>query len=197
MVYGRIFAVFSFSFAFCLLSFEFNSMPLHHWRYDKILTIERAKKVADQLRQDGKKIVTVNGAFDILHAGHLDMLEESREQGDVLFVGLNSDASVKEGKGDTRPYIPELERAAMLAALACVDYVIIVDAPYNEVHNVLIRSVKPHIHANGEEYGQPEEWVDWPAMQEVGAKGHVVARREGLATSMIIERISKDLTSLQ
>lgn len=166
-------------------------MPEHHWRYDKILTVEQANKVARQYKQDGKKVVTVNGAFDILHAGHLDMLEEAKLQGDILFVGLNSDSSVKEGKGDTRPFIPEQERAAVLAALACVDYVIIIDAPYNEVQNVLIRTVQPDIHANGAEYGQPEEWVDWQAMQEVGARGHAVERREGLATSDIISRIKK------
>jgi len=169
-------------------------MSVHHWRYDKILTIEQAVRLAEKLRSEEKKIVTTNGSFDLLHAGHLDMLEESKEQGDVLFVGLNSDASVKDGKGDSRPYIPELERAAMLAALTCVDYVVIIDAPYKEVHNVLIRGVKPHVHSNGEEYGQPEEWADWTAMQEVGAKGHVVARREGLATSAIIAKIQQDLT---
>src|SRR5687767_2126192 len=130
----------------------------HHWRYEKILTFEVATQKAAELREQGKKIVTANGAFDLLHAGHLDLLEEAKQQGDVLFIGINSDTSVKEGKGSTRPFIGEQERAAMLAALVCVDYVVIIDAPYNGgVPNQLIKSLKPHIHVNGAEYGTSDQ----------------------------------------
>lgn len=163
----------------------------HHWRYEKILTLEQAAEKASQLKDAGQKVVTVNGAFDILHAGHLDMLEESKQQGDVLFVGLNSDISILNEKGTNRPYIPEQERAAMLAALACVDFVVFVDAPYSKVQDILIETVKPHIHANGAEYGPPEKWIEWPVMQEVGAAGHAVERRPGLATSDIIQKIQQ------
>lgn len=167
-----------------------QAAPQHHWRYEKILSVEQAKSVAAKLREAGRKLVTVNGAFDILHAGHLDMLEEAKQQGDILFVGLNSDRSIQDGKGADRPYIPETERAAMLAALACVDYVVILDIiPYDTAQDVLLRSIHPHVHVNGSEYGAPETWVDWPAMQEVGAKPYVVQRREGLATSDIIRKI--------
>lgn len=161
----------------------------HHWRYEKILKPKEGKTLAEKLRADGQRLVSLNGAFDILHAGHLDMLEEAKQQGDILFIGINSDASVREGKGPSRPIIPERERAAMLAALACIDYVIIIDAPYNEVQNVLLRTVHPHVHVNGSEYGPPENWIEWPVMQEVGAKGHMVQRREGLATSDIFKKI--------
>lgn len=165
------------------------NVPLHHWRYEKIITPEQATAVAQKLKEEGRTIVTVNGAFDLMHAGHLDMLEEAKQQGDVLVVGLNSDSSVRQGKGEGRPIIPELERAALLAALACVDYVIIIEAPYGEVQNVLLRTVRPQIHANGAEYGPPEQWIEWPIMQEVGAQGHAVERREGLATSDILKKI--------
>lgn len=161
----------------------------HHWRYKKILTVDRARQKAAELKQAGKKLVTVNGAFDILHAGHLDMLEEAKQQGDVLFVGINSDISIKNEKGPERPFISEQERAALLAALMCIDYVVIIDAPYNQVQDVIIETIRPHVHANGAEYGPPEQWIEWPAMQAVGAEGHAVARRPGLATSDLIKKI--------
>ena len=161
----------------------------HHWRTEKILSLDEAREKAAELKASGKNIVTVNGAFDILHAGHLDMLEEAKMQGDVLFVGVNSDTSIRNKKGADRPYIPQEERMAMLAALTCVDYVVLLDAPYDEAQNALILAVKPDTHANGAEYGEPEKWIEYPAMQKVGAKGYGVQRRPGLATSELIEKI--------
>lgn len=163
----------------------------HHWRYKKFVALEEAQQRAAQLKETGTKIVTVNGAFDLLHAGHLDFLEEARHQGDVLFVGLNSDRSVRDGKGLGRPIVSQEERAALLAALSCVDYIITIEAPYREVQNVLLRAVRPHVHVNGSEYGPPQSWIEWPVMQEVGAEGYSVERRPGLATSDIIQRIKK------
>jgi rfaE bifunctional protein nucleotidyltransferase chain/domain len=166
----------------------------HHWRTEKIITLAQAKELAEKLRAEGKKIVTVNGVFDLLHAGHLDLLEEAKQQGDVLIVAINSDTSVREKKGLTRPYIPEQERAAVLAALACVDYVIIIDAPYDGgVTKALLQTVRPAIHTNGSEYGEPETWIEWPDMQAVGAQGYIVQRRPGLATTDIVKRIQETL----
>lgn len=161
----------------------------HLWRVNKILNLDEAEELAEGLTTIGRKLVTVNGSFDLLHAGHLDLLEEAKERGDVLFVGLNSDNSVREGKGNDRPYIPEQERAALLAALECVDYVVIIDGPYTEVQNMLLQAVQPQVHVNGSEYGEPEKWVEWPVMQEVGAEGYVVSHRPGLATSDIVQKI--------
>jgi len=161
----------------------------HHWRTNKILALTDASKKMADLRKEGKIVVTVNGSFDLLHAGHLDMLEEAKQQGDVLCIGLNSDQSIQKAKGPDRPYVPAQQRAALLAALTCVDYVSIIDAPYEELPLFLIRAIKPNIHVNGSEYGSPETWVEWPAMQEVGAKGYIVSRRPGLATSDIIKNI--------
>src|SRR3989344_4614462 len=120
----------------------------HHWRYEKILTLEAATRQAEAAKADGKKIATINGAFDIVHAGHLDMLEEAKQQGDVLFVGINSDGSIKDEKGPGRPIIGEQERAALLAALICVDYVVIIDAPYDDMQNELLRAIKQSVHVN-------------------------------------------------
>lgn len=164
----------------------------HHWRREKILTITEAKEKAAELKLVGRKIITVNGTFDLLHAGHLDLLEEAKQQGDVLVVGINSDLSVRAGKGEGRPYIPEQERAALLAALACVDYVVIIDAPYNGgVPKALLEAVKPVVHVNGSEYGAPETWVEYAVMRAVGAVGYTVQRRPGLATTELIKRIQQ------
>lgn len=168
-----------------------------NWRVEKIKSLEEASIVAEELKQQGMKIVTVNGSFDLLHAGHLDQLEEARKQGDVLFVGVNSDVSVREGKNrpfdvaQGKPYITEEARAAMLAALACVDYVVIVYASYDEVAQTFIRAIQPHVHVNGPDYGAPETWIEWPAMQEVGASGYTVQKRNDLSTSELIEKIKQ------
>lgn len=163
-----------------------------NWRIKKFVSLEEAKKTAAKLREEGKKLVTVNGAFDILHAGHLDQLEEAKRQGDVLFVGINSDKSVRGYKGKDRPFITEQARAAMLAALCCVDYVIIIDEEAAEVQNTLLRTVQPHIHANGEEYGQVEQWIEWPVMQEIGTVGYAIRKRNNFSTSSLIDKIRDD-----
>lgn len=162
----------------------------HHWRYDKILTLEEAGKKAEELKGHGKKIVTVNGSFDLLQAGHLDFLEEAKQQGDVLIVGINTDESVRSGKGPTRPIIPEENRLALLAALICVDYVTLMKGMYTEEpHGSLLPTIKPNIHVNGEEYGPVEGWVEYPTMQEFGISAYQVKRRPNLSTSEIIEKI--------
>lgn len=162
----------------------------HLWRYDKILTIDQAREKAEELRSKGKKIVTLNGSFDLLHAGHLDILEEAKQQGDVLIVGINTDESIKAKKGDARPVMPQENRAALLAALACVDYVVIMDGEYDdEPHGTFLPAVKPALHVNGEEYGPVDEWVEYPVMKELGIAAYQVTRRPNLSTSEIIEKI--------
>lgn len=162
----------------------------HHWHYEKMLTLSEASKKAKKLRSAGKKIVTVNGTFDILQAGHLDFLEEAKQQGDVLIVGINSDSSVKVWKGPQRPIVPQEQRAALLAALMCMDYVTIMGGAYNdEPHGSFLPTIRPHVHVNGEEYGPIESWVEYSVMQELGILGYQVQRRPNLSTSEIIEKI--------
>lgn len=160
-----------------------------NWRNEKIVSLSKAAKIAKILKQKGKKLVTVNGSFDLLHIGHLDQLEEANKQGDVLFVGINSDESIRGYKGDERPLIPEEVRCAMLAALACVNYVIVIDEKAEEVQNFLLRAVKPHVHVNGPDYGKPEKWIEYPVMQEVGAKGHVAQKLNDFSTTDLIKKI--------
>lgn len=161
----------------------------NNWPYNKIVSLEEAAIKAAQLKSEGKKVVSINGSFDILHAGHIYILREAKAQGDALFVAINSDNSVRDGKGPNRPFINEKDRAAMVAAMEVVDYVIVIDCSYNELPNIFIRAIKPDIHVNGSEYGPVESWVDWPAMQEVGAQGYQVERQPGLATSDLVKKI--------
>ncbi len=163
--------------------------PVYSWCAGKVLSKEEAKQKADELRTQGKKIVTVNGSFDLLHPGHLILLSEAKKQGDVLFVGINTDCSVKQYKGESRPIIPEDERIAMLGGLAAVDF--IVPIPESEAGREILLTVHPNVHVNGSEYGEPETWVEWPAISEVGATPYKVTRQPNLATTDIIKKIKE------
>lgn len=116
---------------------------------DKILTRRRAEELARQARQQGRTVVLANGVFDLLHVGHVRYLWAAKQLGDVLFVGVNSDASARALKGPGRPLVPEAERAELLAHLASVDYVVIF--PETTVVE-LLRALKPHVHAKGTDY---------------------------------------------
>lgn len=162
-----------------------------NWRREKILTSEQARASAQRLRRAGKRLVTVNGSFDMLHIGHLDQLEEAKQQGDVLFVGINNDAAIREAKGGTRPLIPEQARAAILAALVCVDFVVVMRGAYrDEPHGSLLPAVRPHVHVNGPDRGAQETWIEWPVMQELGIEGYKVKLRNDLSTTAILATLA-------
>ncbi len=150
--------------------------------------IERARLAAlsQMLKAQGKRIVTINGSFDLLHAGHLYILEQARAQGDVLIVGLNSDASVKRYKSKDRPIIPEEERARMLLGLRCVDYLHVFD---EDAPMAFLEEVKPHVHVNGSEYGS--DCIEAPTVKRHGGVIHIVEKISGLSTSQILSRIQK------
>jgi len=141
----------------------------------------------------GKKIVFTNGCFDILHAGHADLMARAKSQGDVLVVGVNSDASVRRIKGPSRPLTPEAQRAYLLASRTCVDFVTLFgeDTPIE-----LIRAVSPDVLVKG---------GDWPKDKIVGrdsveAKGGQVVSLpllEGISTTSLVERIIKNRTPPQ
>jgi D-beta-D-heptose 7-phosphate kinase/D-beta-D-heptose 1-phosphate adenosyltransferase len=138
-------------------------------------------------RAAGKRIVFTNGVFDILHPGHLRYLQAARRHGDVLVVGLNSDASVRRNKGPARPINPEQERAEVLAALDCVDAVSIFD---DDTPADIVRRVQPDILVKG---------ADWPADQIVGRDtveargGRVILEpiERGYSTTAIIEKATR------
>jgi rfaE bifunctional protein nucleotidyltransferase chain/domain len=135
-------------------------------------------------RAAGRRIVFTNGVFDLLHPGHVRYLKAARAHGDVLIVGLNSDASVRRNKGPERPILPEKERAEVVAALACVDAVSIFD---DDTPADIIRRVQPDVLVKGS---------DWPADQIVGRDtveargGRVILEplEQGYSTSAIIDK---------
>lgn len=150
-----------------------------------ILTLEQAIVRFAREKRNGQRLVFTNGCFDLLHPGHIQSLEQARELGDVLVVGLNSDASVRQLKGAGRPVLPERERAEILAALACVDAVVIFD---DLTPRELIAKLLPDVLAKG---------GDWPGNQIVGreeveaAGGRVVSVPvvAGYSTSEILRKI--------
>lgn len=161
-----------------------------NWRTDKILEADQATEVAARLRGEGRRLVTTNGSFDLLHVGHLDQLEEAKAQGDLLFVGINADQAVKAAKGPSRPLLPEEARAAMLAALACVDYVVIMRGGYSEEPmRSLLETVQPQVHVNGPDYGAQETWTEWPVMERFQTVGHTIRYRNEISTSALVEKI--------
>jgi D-beta-D-heptose 7-phosphate kinase/D-beta-D-heptose 1-phosphate adenosyltransferase len=140
--------------------------------------------LAATLRAKGRKLVTVNGSFDVLHAGHLHILGEARRQGDVLLVGLNGDASVRSYKGPTRPIIPAHQRAEMLLALRVVDYVHIFDEPDPIA---FLSELKPDVHVNGAEYG--ESCIERDVVISNGGRLHLVDRIPNLSTSEVVKQL--------
>src|SRR5579864_552966 len=116
---------------------------------DRVLTRGEAVLRSQELRRAGKTVVFANGAFDLLHVGHVRYLEAARAEGDCLLVGVNSDRSVEESKGAGRPILPERERAEIVAALRCVDAVVIFD---EKSPAELIRELRPEVHAKGTDY---------------------------------------------
>ncbi|GBC61193.1 D-glycero-beta-D-manno-heptose 1-phosphate adeny lyltransferase [Desulfonema ishimotonii] len=142
-------------------------------------------RTLEEFRRSGKTIVFTNGCFDLLHVGHVRYLTAARSQGDVLVLGLNSDASVRAIKGEKRPVVPQEERAEVVAGLACVDFVTLFDAPDPLA---LIQTLKPDVLVKG---------ADWAEDRIIGADvvkagGGRVARIDvvpGASTTGIIERI--------
>jgi D-glycero-beta-D-manno-heptose 1-phosphate adenylyltransferase len=156
----------------------------------KILTLEEMEiHLADLRRATAElRIVFTNGAFDLMHVGHLRYLQAARALGHLLIVGLNSDASVRPYKDDRRPIIPQEERAELLAALECVDYIV----PFNEpTAERLAAALKPDIYAKGGDYDAaggkllPEASV----VRGYGGEVRILPLVEGRSTSALIERI--------
>ncbi len=154
---------------------------------EKIKERDELQEIFEGLKRGGKKIVFTNGCFDILHIGHIRCLEEAKRLGDILVVALNSDQSVRTIKGPSRPCTPEAERAEVLSALACVDYVVIFDEP-NPLE--LITSLRPNILVKGGDW-TPETTIGREVVEDAGGKVVIIPHVEGVSTSEIIDRISK------
>ncbi len=157
----------------------------------KVKKLEELKSIVEKLRNEGKRVVWTNGCFDILHVGHITYLLKARATGDVLVVGLNSDKSVQENKGPERPVVNETNRAMVLSALECVDYVIIFDdkTPMN-----LLGTLHPDVYAKGGDYN-----IDTIVQEErhlvegYGGEIAIIPGIDGQSTTNIIEKLQQEI----
>lgn len=150
----------------------------------KMIPPEHLSAKVDDLRKSGKRIATLNGSFDLLHAGHLQIIFEASQVADVLIVALNTDKSIQQYKSPKRPLIPLEYRMQMMAALGFVDYVTWFDE--TDPRNIL-SVIKPDVHVNGAEYG--ENCIEAPTVKAHGGRIHIVQLVPGLSTSQIIKKI--------
>ena len=156
-------------------------------RQNKIKTIAQMRVAVARLKGRGKKVVFTNGCFDILHVGHVRYLRRAKNQGDVLVVGLNTDRSVKEIKGEKRPVVPEKERAEILAALEFVDYVVPFDEP-NPLR--LIEALKPNVLVKGADWSK-SRIVGRDIVEKIGGRVVRIPLVAGASSTGVIEKIIK------
>lgn len=153
----------------------------------KVLSSAAAAKLCQTLRRSGKKIVFTNGCFDILHLGHVRYLSRARKLGDVLVVGLNSDASIRRLKGPERPINRQSDRAEVLSALEPVSFVCLFnqDTPLK-----LIQKVKPHVLVKGGDWkGKEVVGADW--VHSYGGKLKLISFVKGRSSTAVLEKIKK------
>ena len=149
------------------------------------LTRPEATELIREAKAAGKRVVFTNGVFDLLHVGHVRYLQQARELGDLLVIGLNSDSSTRAIKGESRPLVPEGERAELLLALRCVDAVVTFDEP---TAGELLEILQPDIYVKGGDYadeGPPEA----PTVQAYGGEVRTLQLVEGRSTTGLIDLI--------
>lgn len=153
----------------------------------KILTRQKAVELAEEFRVQGKKVVFTNGCFDILHVGHVHYLERSRQKGDALIVGINTDASVTRVKGPGRPIQNEVDRAQLVAAQACVDAVVLFD---DKTPVELIKAVRPDVLTKGSDYQHKQQVVGWELVEAYGGQIELIKGVEGRSTTKVLEKVN-------
>ncbi|HET6465560.1 MAG TPA: D-glycero-beta-D-manno-heptose 1-phosphate adenylyltransferase [Nitrospiria bacterium] len=151
----------------------------------KVKTVRQLKPILARLRRRGERIVFTNGCFDLLHIGHLRYLQRARRQGDRLVVAINSDRSVRKIKGPPRPLLPQAERAEVLAALSCVDYVTVFDEPDPLA---VITALQPDFLIKGSDWGQ-NKIIGREVVERRGGHVRRVPLVKGISTTRLIEKI--------
>jgi rfaE bifunctional protein nucleotidyltransferase chain/domain len=147
--------------------------------------VEHAQAAVARWRAEGRSVVFTNGVFDLLHPGHVGYLREARALGDTLVVGVNSDRSARANKGAGRPITPARERAEVLAALACVDEVVIFD---EDTPHALIAALQPDVLVKGADWGE-DAIVGRDIVEARGGRVVRVALAPGHSTTAIVERV--------
>ena len=153
----------------------------------KVLPLAALCAERERLREAGKKVLFTNGCFDLLHPGHVRYLQQARALGDALIVALNSDRSVRELKGDKRPILTQDERAEVMAALACVDYVAIFDEP---TPREVIAALLPDVLVKGGDWGI-DQIVGREEVEAAGGQVMSLPFVDGCSTTDVIERIAQ------
>jgi len=155
----------------------------------KIYSLDKLKPIIEKHKLDGEKIVLANGCFDLIHVGHVRYLKESKKQGDVLVVALNSDSSVRKLKGKARPILLEKERAEIIASFYFVDYVTF----FNEakVEQVLL-ALKPQVHAKGSDY-TVDTVPERETVKKYGGETAITGGPKIKSTSEVIREIAAKL----
>jgi len=153
----------------------------------KILSRDDVKLALASHRADGKKIVLANGCFDLLHVGHIRYLRGARAEGDILIVAVNSDASTRALKGPGRPILDERGRAALVASLACVNYVVLFSEPNVES---LLRELRPNVHAKGTDYA-PDTVPEREISAQLGIRVAIVGDPKNHSTRNLLASIRK------
>jgi rfaE bifunctional protein nucleotidyltransferase chain/domain len=152
---------------------------------EKLKSLEDIKAIVGAARNDGKRVAFTNGCFDLLHRGHVHVLREARACADLLIVGINSDQSVKQIKGPTRPVLPESDRCKLLGAMEMVDFVVLFNEP--DPGN-LISAIRPDVLVKGGDWNT-EKIIGAELVEEAGGRVVVVPYIKGFSTTEIIERI--------
>lgn len=152
---------------------------------EKILARKDLKTKIDAAKSAGEKVIFTNGCFDIIHAGHTHYLAQAKALGDLLVVAVNSDASVRSIKGEKRPLVPEDERAEVVAALGCVDFVVIFEEPDPQA---LVDLLRPDVLVKGGDWRE-EDVIGRESVASWGGKVVIIPHKKGLSTTNIVERI--------
>jgi len=151
----------------------------------KVVTQDELILHVAEHKRNGQRVVFTNGCFDLLHPGHIRLLEKARAYGDVLVVALNTDASVRRSKGPTRPILPEAERAEIMAAMAAVDYAVLFDEP---TPRELVARALPDVLVKGADWGA-DEIVGREEVEAAGGQVISIPLEPGYSTSAILERM--------
>ena len=158
----------------------------------KLVTLERALELREEARRQDKSVVFTNGCFDLLHVGHIRYLVGAADEGDILFVALNSDRSVRTLKGDGRPLFPAEERAEIISALECVDAVLIFD---DSSVDRLLRQLRPNVHAKGTDYA-PDTVPERETVIAYGGRIAIVGDPKDHSSADLLERLRKTFDPL-
>jgi rfaE bifunctional protein nucleotidyltransferase chain/domain len=152
----------------------------------RVVSLQELVAMRAEWRETGQRVVLTNGTFDVLHVGHVRYLEAAREMGDILVVGINSDASVRGYKGPDRPVVPQDERAEIVAALRCVGYAVVFDEPTAEA---LVEALRPNVYVKGGDYDGTKPLPEAEVVRRYGGEVRIVPYVAGRSASGLIRRM--------